>query len=477
MPPKPDDKGKNDDKSIFQEFDEVRAAAGKVRDKLEAYEDPADIPAELHAEADKIFAEAAKLRHQIDKDRSIKAMGFVADQRGEFTEAQQWLIANDYVSADPPGDRPPSTEAQLVQLVRDVNAGKQSGGRVKSNLEPAFQRNQLIRAGVTGHDLIQAAMRGRSMRYDEKGNVVQAAISRASGLVADEFSTTFYDFAEYMGGLRNAGSFVTQHETGNDMEFFKTATHNASTGATAEGADAPETEDTYTSYEISFSEYTALAYLSKIVIQDSAPAGLMDIINDGLMRVLVRKSETAYNTVFTAYDGTSAATKAKSYDRTTKATAASAAADPKITAANILDGLYGLDETYLSSTAVNWLMRAMTYRHIIGDIVYSTDNPQRVYEPNPVAGAPRVIESVPVIFDAFLPVIAKAKANGPSQVAAAVGDFRDAFHIADATTMDIDVSTEYRFGKRQVTVLGAHRTGSAIRDPMAARLIISNGAI
>ena len=467
---------KPDEKSIFEKFDEARVAAGQIRDELEGYEDPEKIPAELHAKADKVFAEAAKLRHQIDKDRSIKAMGYVADQRAEWNDAAQWLAAHDYMPADKPGDAPPSTDAQLVQLIRDVNAQKQTGGRVVANMGPAFQRNKLIRAGVTGSDLIQAAMRGRIMTYDEKGDVVEAAISRASGLVADEFSTSFYDFAEFMGGLRRAGSFVTQHETGNDMTFFKTASHNASTGATNEGASAPETEDTYTSYEISFSEYTALAYLSKIVIQDSAPAGLMDIVNDGLFRVLVRKEETAFHTVFQAYDSTSATTIAASYDRTTVAPSDSTAGDPKISAANILDALYGLDETYLSSNRLRWLVRAMTYRHIIGDITYSTDNPMRIYEPSPVAGAPRVIEGEQVLFDAFLPAIIAAANNGPSQVAAAIGDFNDAFHIADCTQMELDVSTEFRFGQRQVTVLGSRRTGSAIRDPLAARLIISDGA-
>ena len=209
-------------------------------------------------------------------------------------------------------------------------------------------------------------------------------------------------------------------------------------------------------------------------MQDAIPSGIMGIINDGLSRVLVRKSETAYHAKYLAYDSTSAATIALSYDRTEKGSGDSTVGNPKVSLNNILDTLYGLDATYLSMPGIAWLCQPMTYRHILG-LTYGGQRPTRVYEPNPVLGAPDVIEGRPVILDAFYPAIVVASAGGADQPSLSIGNYQDAFHIADATMLSLSVSQEYKFAEQQLTVLGSFRTGSAIRDTRAARLVVSDG--
>ncbi len=456
-------------------FDAWRSALADAKTLLEEVKakDASDLTADDHQRVDKVLSEATRLRLELDKERSEKALELVTAQRMELSEAGSWLGNAGLVPVvdpDDPASKP--VYEQIHSMAKELHDGTRAAASITVDIQAAAIQRKMIRAGMGAGDLIRAVAGGGSGPY---GQMVRAALSNSSGLTPDLWSTTFYDYMEFLGGLRAAGAMVSPMNRGNTITMYRNAGHNTSTGATGEGAAASETEDTYDSYDISTAMHTGLVYISRQMIEDAGPAGLMGIIDDGLSRVIARKSETAYHTDFLAYDSTSAGTIAQSYDRTETAGTEATVGDPKISRDNILNAIYGLDEGYLSAPGTRILLKAMTYRHILA-LTYGTNEPRFIYEPNPVLGAPDQIEGYPIMFDAFLPNIVAAASNGAHQPALAVGNFSDAFHIVDVGAVQMDMSREYRFAQQQVTVLASHRTGGAIKDPRAVRMIVSDGS-
>ena len=448
-------------------FTKWRAAVKAAETLLGEIKDlPADqVTAAQHAAVDKVLDEATALRLEVDKERSVAGLKLVAAQRGELNEAARWIQARGLVPVE--GEEDTDVYSQIHKYAKELFDGVRASASLKIDLTAVQTQNALLNSGVTGQDMVRAAESG--FTFGPTGQPVRAALGLTSGIVPDTWSTTFYDYMEFMGGLRRAGAAVTPMNRGNTMTFYRNTAHNTTTGATTEAAAAAATEDTYGSYEISTAMYTGLAYLSRQLIEDAGPTGLMGIVDTGLSRVIARKSETAYHTAFSTYDSTDTA---KSYDRTTKSVTDSKLGNPEITRKMILDLLFGLDEGYLSMPSVNWLCRAMTYRHIL-EITYGSSDLGLVYEPSPVAGAPDMVEGHPIYYDAFLPAIVAAADTTVDQIAMAIGQFADAFHIMDVGGVQMDMSREYKFAEQQVTVLGSFRTGASIKDPRAARLAMT----
>ena len=264
-------------------------------------------------------------------------------------------------------------------------------------------------------------------------------------------------------------------DRGNTITFYTNRAHNTTTGATAEGSAATATEDTYASYDVVTAMYTGLAYLSRQLIEDAAPAALMSVIANDVSRVVARKAETGYHIPFLAYDSTDADSIAESYDRTTKMSTESGANDPKIKRVNMLNLIFGLDEGFLASPSVVALTRAQSYNHMLR-LTYGTQYPVPVYQTNTILGAPLMVEGFRLAFDQFLPAIVAAAASGPDQEAIVIGDMNRAFHIVDVGGIRVDMSKEYKFAEQQVTVLASLRTGGAIKDPTAARIAMTDGS-
>ena len=239
--------------TTFDLFQTAIKAAEAHRDKIKALK-PNEVTSEMYAEGDRILDEVTDLRMKVDQERQIASLELAAAQHGDWNDIASWVQARGLIPVDGPGETLPDTGADLVQAAFDVHNGKASNVQIRADLGPAFQRNQLMQAGVNGRDMLNAAMQGGTLVVNDEGAVVRAAISRSSGLTADEFSTSFYDYAEYLGGLRRAGAFVTQHARGNQQKFFKNVAHNLDAGATVEGVAAAATEDSYGEYTIDFCE-------------------------------------------------------------------------------------------------------------------------------------------------------------------------------------------------------------------------------
>ena len=453
------------EKTIRQKWIESIKAARTLLAEIKAM-NAEDVPQAKHDEADRLLTRATQLRSEVDKEMTTAQLGWLAGQRAELDDAARFVQARGWIPVEEDGENK-SVHEKIHAYAKEMHDGARASASFTIDLVAAQTQRALIRAGIGGNDLVNAARQGYVPNGLGQFVPVQAALGTGSGLVPDTWSTSFYDYQETLGGLRRAGAMVTPMDRGNQITFYRDEDHyDADTDATPEGQPAKETEDDYGSYNVTTAMRTGLVYLNRQLIEDAGPTGLMSIIDRGLSRVIARKSETAFHVPFLA-------TGAMTYDRSTKAGANSAIGDPKIERTQILDALYGLDEGYLAASLV-WLVRAMTYRHII-ELKSGGNNSGYIYEPNPVAGAPDQIEGHPVLFDAFLPAIVAASGGGSDQVAAAIGDFSDAFHIVDVGGVRIDMSREFKFAEQQVTVLASHRNGAAIRDFRAARLITSDG--
>ena len=454
----------------------IKAAGAKLTE-IEAL--PVDqVTAEMHADVDRMTAEAAKLREGIDRDRSVAQLNAIAGMRADLSDAGSYIQAQGLVPLVNPNQPSEVDEyAKIHAKAKDLFDGKISAASFEVPMVAAAVQRMLIKAGYTGSDLVRAAQSGRlasllpppAKGFDDQGNMVTAALS-TSVLNPTTFSTTFYDYLESVAGLRAAGAEVTPMDRGNTVTFYTNTSHNTTTGATGEGSAAGENEDTYGSYSVETKMYTGLAYVSRQLIEDAGPAALMSIIDNDVSRVVARKSETAYHTAALITTG-NANTR---YDRTAKAASDSAAGDPKITRSMVLSSIFGLDEGYITSPGMRVLGRGQTYQQMLG-ITWGTNFPQSIYQPNAVAGAPRLVEGYPFLFDAFLPAIVAASNGGADQEALLVGDINRAFHIVDVGGVRVDMSREYKFAEQQVTVLASLRTGGAIKDPKGARLAMSDG--
>lgn len=452
--------------------------------------DPADVTAEQHRQADELMAAAVAARQAYDQARSVAQLGALATARADLSFAGQWIGEKGLVPGMPAA--PKDEVVQLHEIGRKIFAGESDRGSVEADLRPAHVQRLMIRAGYSGDDIVRAAQRGeigmlvgelvaegQPQGFDPMtGEPVKAAIGTGSGIVPTAWSTMFYDYRENVGGLRRAGALVTVVDRGNTMTFYVVTDHSDAAGATTEAAAAAETNDSYGSYAIATEMYTGMAYVSRQVLEDAGPAALLPMVENGITRVITRKSETAYHTAFLAYDATDATTIARSYDRTTTAGATSSVGDPKLSRANILDAIYGLDEDYLDMPGTGILTKSLTYRHLLElTLGASATAPYSyVYSPDARMRTIREIEGYDVTFDRYFPSIAAATSRGAHQPALAVGNFNDAFHIMDVGTVQLDVSRHYRFPQQQLTILGSVRTGGAIRDTKAARLIVTDGS-
>jgi len=481
-------------------WEKLQALAAQAAAKLEEIRDlePSEVTAEMHAEVDRIYNEAADVREEIDKQRSVAQLEQVAGARAELSSVGEWALASGYLGGLPPatGDaNNPQPEEPFVRIHRIAaelyaDESRSQGESFVVDMEGARLQSALIRAGITPSELAVHAQRGtlagmvqsaRAARgtvgdrdHDEADRALVQATLTTTVLTPTLFATTLYDYMEYLGGLRRAGATYTSFTRGNTMTFWANRGHAAQQAAVAQGTAVADAEDTYSSYTISTATYGGKAFLSRELIEDAGPAGLVDIVGNDVGRVAGRSAEAAYHTV--ALESPANAGDIPLHYARTLAKTDSAAGDIKFpTGADareaLVDLLFELDETYIMGDA-DWLMPKSVYKLVTLINIANIGYPYMMDRGSAAAGSPFMVEGHPVGLDAFFPTIPAASGSGDQYgvAAFAVGNWRDAFHIADVGGVRVDMSTEYKFAERLVTIMGWIRTGGAIRDPRAAEL-------
>ena len=478
-------------------WEKLQALAAEAATKLEEIRglDPSKVTAEMHQEVDRIYTEAAEVRAEIDKERSVAQLEQVAGARAELASVGQWALASGNLGGLPPatGDpNNPQPEEPFVRIHRIAaelyaDESRSQGESFVVDMEGARLQSALIRAGISPTELAVHAQRGtlaamvQSMRgapgdrdHDEAGRALVQATLTTSVLTPTLFATTLYDYMEYLGGLRRAGAMYTSLTRGNTITFWANRGHAAQQAAVAQGTAVADAEDTYSSYEISTATYGGKAYLSRELIEDAGPAGLVDIVGNDVGRVAGRSAEAAYHT--TALEQPANAGDVPLHYSRTLATTDATAGDPKFPSGAaartaLVDLLFELDESYIMGEA-NWLMPKAIYKAVTLVNIANIGYPYMMDRGSAAVGAPFMVEGHPVNLDAFFPTIPAASGSGNDYgiAAFAVGNWRDAFHIADVGGVRVDMSTEYKFAERLVTIMGWIRTGGAIRDPRAAEI-------
>ena len=466
---------------------EVISEAATLRDDL----DEREATAEDHERSDRLIAEALDLRETLDAERTRTQAAFVAGMRAEYQDVADWMARSGTSGGlvDPPdltGAREADREPLLwiYEQARELHEGNTASATRTVDLSAARINRMLINAGISAGELAVHAQMGTlgefvsaargplgSGRDDQNRELSHAALS-TSVLTPTVFSTLFYDYMESLPGLRSAGAFVTPLTRGNTITFYANRGHSDATGATTEGAAAAETNDSYGEYTISTAMYTGMGYMSRQLVEDAGPAGVVGIVENDLARVITRKSETAYHVAAFAYDKDNTG---DSYARTFGANTTKG--DDKLpTGLDLVKALvgllYSLDPAYIQGRA-DWLAPSDVLMRIRLANISNIGFPYM-----PMGGDSRFAlrpEGHTAQFDVFfqpetaIPAAAGAGADGGIP-RIAIGNWRDAFHIADVGGVMLDMSREYRFAQQQVTLLGSLRTGGAIRDPRAAKL-------
>ncbi|MDE0288755.1 MAG: phage major capsid protein [bacterium] len=480
----------------WEQLQQLIAAAAALLETIR--ELPAEeVTAEHHAEVDRIYAEAAEIRAEIDRERSIHQLETVAAARQELTAVGQWALASGNLGGLRPAPTGgPEAEEPFVRIHRYAQAIMDADGQTGDmsftvDMEGARLQSILLRAGMTPTELAVHAQRGTlaSMLGELRGpapegeDELQRALVQATltttVLTPTLFATTLYDYMEYLGGLRQAGSMYTPLTRGNKITFWANRGHAAAQAAAAQGTAVPDAEDTYSSYDVETATYGGKAFLSRELIEDGGVAGLVNVIGSDVGRVAARSAEAAYH--LKALEAPADAGDVANHYARTIATADSSAGDPKLPVPTIgtestytqpretlTDLLFELDESYIMGNAT-WLMPKSIYKTITQVFIPNIGYP---YQASAVDGPRYQIEAHPVSLDAFFPAIPAVSGGGSDYGVAAmgVGNWMDAFHIVDVGGIRVDMSSEYRFAERLVTVMGWIRTGGAIRDPRAAKL-------
>ena len=446
-------------------FEEYRTAVKAAQDFLAEIKakDPADVSAEDHAKADRLTLAAAEARQMVDHERSTRQLEIVSAARDELGDADEWAKAMGLVASE--DQRKPDTYEEIHRIAGEMFAGERASASLTVDLQGAAVAKTLAKQGMSGQDLIRAYQGGFSV--GPKGEMVRAAISTTSGLTATPFSTSFYDYMDWVGGLRAAGAMVTPLDKGTNFTFYRSASHSGATGATAEGSAAAETDDGFESYEIDTAMYTGLSYISRQIQEDAGPAGLMGIIDRGIARVVAKKAETAYHAIAIAAPAN--AGDRSNHPTFTISATNSTLGDPKVSRSQILDVMFGLDAGYLQGLGGSGLTlytSAATYRHILG--LEDGDN-RPLYAASPIPGGAGTVEGARVQLSSFFTPVPAAGGSASAEGLAAfvIGSISDFFHIADVGSVRLAMSNEYKFAEQQVTVLGSLRTGGAMQDRRA----------
>ena len=470
---------------VWQHIGEVKSEAAQLLEKMRTK--PSEMTAEDHAKADELFAEATQAQADLNEFRTTSQLENIAEMRAEYADVGAWAQrSGNHGGLIPVQSRERKLEDEpllwIHETARQLHNGERANASLNVNLGPAHVQRQLINLGVEPSEMAMMAQNGTlgamltaelptAYGRDEKGRKaipVQAALS-TDELTPSTWSTTFYDYMESLPGLRAAGAMVTPMTRGNTIDFYANTSHYKTTlTATTEGTAAGETEDTYKPYTVNTAMYTGMALLSRQLIEDAAPAGILGIVGRDLSRVVTRKMETAYHAVAFPVNPADATTV---YQVSATGATATTAGEPmfptKDAAMSALVGmLFALDEAYIQGNA-RWLIPKKIAQLIR---LIKIDNVGYPYQLTGNERFPMNPEGHPAMFDAFFPAIiaqsSTAKKTGTPVLA--IGSWMDAFHIVDVGTIRLDMSREYKFAEQQVTLLASLRTGGAIRDTRAA---------
>ena len=452
--------------------------------------DPAATTDGQRGELDALITKAEKLKASVELVERANALGDVADKRAEMQDAQAWAFnrinQNTSTSVNgegvvvEDGEVSLSMDDQLRNLGRYAlgQADAQSKpiphpGSVKIQLMPASMQLRLIEAGITPMQVALAAQtKGEMLGLDKFGRLTATIDTGTSTapkgglLIPSLFAASFYDYMQYLGGLRMAGAFRTSSDSGANQTFYRMDTHYAVTGTneTAESASVTATEDTYGRYSIPVYAYTGSAVVTKEALQDIS-VDIESLVNEGIARTIGWKTERAF------HDGTGSSQPsgllADSNVTAINSATVSTAGDPKITVANIIDLAFGLDASYIGNpSSTVWLLEPAGY----GAILKLEDSQKRpLFQAARYMGEPDMILGRRVVYDAFIPAVAAAA----KKVFAVFGSIRDAYHIRDAQEIEITASAHVKFQNRQIVYLGDARSGGAVRDHRAVRFFVT----
>ena len=448
--------------------------------------DPAGPTDAQNGELEALIERAEGVKRSVSLAERAEALADAADRRGEFQDAQVWAFnrvnRDSGVSVGDDGEVVEDGQATLSMEERLRNLGRYALGQadgakpvphpgsVKVRLTPAATQMRLIQAGVTPMQVALAAQtRGEVLGLDRFGRL-SATIDTGTGnstpkggnLIPSLFAASFYDYMQYLGGLRNAGAYRTSADSGAEQSFYRMGTHfDASSGAeTAESAAVTATEDSYDRYSIPVYAYTGSAVVTKEALQDIS-VDIESLVNEGIARTIGWKTEVRFHSGSGSSQPQGLLTSGSVTSITSATTAA--AGDPKITTGNIVDVMFGLDANYIMDPmSTVWLLQPMGY----GAILKLEDSQKRpLYQAGRYMGEPDTILGRRVVYDAFIPQV---KAS-TSAVFAVFGSIRDAYHIRDAQEIEITASAHVKFQNRQIVYLGDSRCGGNVRDHRAVR--------
>ena len=444
-------------------------------------------------ELEAMISKAEKLKASINLMDRAHALSEVAEDRAEMQDAQTWafnrLNKNSPVQMSAAGEVVEEDQPQMSLDDKLRNLGKFALGQadasskpvphpgsVKIQLVPAAMQLKLIEAGVTPLQVALAAQTKGQMLGIDKWGRLEATIDTGTGnstpkggnLIPSLFAASFYDYMQFLGGLRAAGAYRSSSDSGATMSFYRMGKHyDASAGGeTAESAAVTLTEDAYDRYSVPVYAYTGSAVITKEALQDIS-VDIESLINEGISRTIGWKTENRFHSGSGSSQPTGLLASSAVSAVTSSTTAA--AGDPKITTDNIIDLMFGIDAYYIMNPAATvFLLRPDGY----GAILKLKDTQNRpMFQAARYVGEPDTIQGRRVVYDAFIPEVKASTAS----VFAVFGSVRDAYHIRDAQEIEITASAHVKFQNRQIVYLGDARSGGNIRDHRAVRFFKTKG--
>ena len=428
--------------------------------EFEGREDPGSVTAEERAQVDALLERCDELLGQV--------------QTVEHQERQQARTAglreawNDLVHDPGTGPAVPAAQADggvsnLRRVGLAVVRNEAAGGDVTLDLGRAAAWRRTETAGVSIRDQVNAYRRNRQLVATSDGDVVERALTTdtdASGgvLIPEITEAMLYDFLDATAGIRNAGARVITTTGGEERRIPKVDTHFAVAGSviTAESAEVPETEDTYSETVLNAYAYTGRADIPYELLEDSV-VDVDAMIIESIGRIISKKTEWAYNngTGNSQPKGVFHSPPAEQTIVTDNNTA------PKIRYSDLMALKYSHNEDILTEGGLAWSMSATTWGGILGLL----DNEGRpIFLPQVSAEGGMTLRGDPVRYNAW--TVDTEAANTYPLVH---GSFRRGYLIRDVRTVRIGASRHVKFLNRQVVYVGELRSDGAVQDPSALR--------
>lgn len=493
-------------------LNELRQAEGEYSTWVEGLRERVSTGGEaLSAEEKAKQAEwSAELTEKREQFRTFAEMAETERENGEIGELRD-ILSTDAPEVMPTAEeswRASETEVDAIRALGTPNARK-----VELNLLARHNEKVLIRMGITGRDLAEAAKRGWLMRYDPdeqikrgRGNAVRAyniGTDSAGGYTVPTItSTSLYDYMEYIGGLGSAGSEVIMTEGMEQIELPLVQTHAEGTakdgtgdiGATdkvwdsfvlsgdqvsgkgnvptKESKAAPKLQDTLSQVVLDAYRFDGYSVMTE-EMRRSNIVGFADYLGKSLGRALAKKKEYAFHfgsgtnepqgVLATLLDD--AASNSRSIATHTMEHHDHLLPKDFTGAFALLDPAYTIQDMALRimmHSGIMWRMAGQQNAE-----VYANADANLTFQSSLLNVPNRRLYGNPIDISAYMTTdLPSAKpAKGGNVLVALIGCFMDGYVIRNAGTIELAASDDVRFLTSETVIRARCWADGEVRDP------------